>query len=126
VLAHATERAINPINRFDAASSSELITWSNDTPYLKHHHSRALHYGMNALSDASSENAGLFLHLAASLVDRMEARVINGDPPLLSPENQDKIGRVISTISAGSAWRRRDLRDPGAKPQRGEDSVVGI
>ncbi|MCX7318730.1 MAG: hypothetical protein NT113_04265 [Hyphomicrobiales bacterium] len=59
--------------------------------YLKHHHSRALHYGMNALSDASSENAELFLHLAASLVDRMEARIINGDPPLLSPENQDKI-----------------------------------
>ena len=59
--------------------------------WLRHHHSRALHYGINAISDASSENAELFLHLAGSLVDRMEARVINGDPPLLSPDSQDDI-----------------------------------
>jgi hypothetical protein len=61
-----------------------------------------LHYGINAISDASSENAELFLHLAGALVDRMEVRVINGDPPLLSPENQDKIlGDKAKRIMAG-------------------------
>lgn len=59
--------------------------------WLRHHHNRALHYGLRAVSDASSENAELFLHLAASLVDRMEARIINCDAPALSPQQQDKI-----------------------------------
>lgn len=59
--------------------------------WLRHNYSRAHHYGTNAVSDASSENAELFLHLAGSLVDRMEARVINGDSPLLSPDSQDDI-----------------------------------
>ena len=59
--------------------------------HLRHSHNRAFHYGLNAISDASSENAELFLHLAAALVDRMEARIINGDPPLLSARHQDKI-----------------------------------
>jgi hypothetical protein len=59
--------------------------------YLKQEYGRALHYGLPAISDASSENAELFLHLAAALVDRMEARIINGDPPLLSARQQDGI-----------------------------------
>lgn len=59
--------------------------------HLRHSHNRALHYGLTAISDASSENAELFLHLAAALVDRMEARIINGDAPLLSARHQDKI-----------------------------------
>jgi hypothetical protein len=59
--------------------------------YLHHNYGRALHYGLTAISDASSENAELFLHLAAALVDRMEARIINGDPPALSSQQQDKI-----------------------------------
>lgn len=59
--------------------------------HLRHEYNRALHYGLNTISDASSENAELFLQLAAKLVDRMEARIINGDPPLLSAAQQDKI-----------------------------------
>jgi hypothetical protein len=59
--------------------------------YLRHTYNRALHYGLPAISDASSENAELFLHLAAALVDRMEARIINGDPPALTAQQQDKI-----------------------------------
>jgi hypothetical protein len=59
--------------------------------HLRHSHNRAFHYGLNTISDASSENAELFLHLSAALVDRMEARIINGDPPLLIARQQDKI-----------------------------------
>lgn len=59
--------------------------------HLRHRYNRALHYGLATISDASSENAELFLHLAAALVDRMEARIINGDPPMLSAQQQDKI-----------------------------------
>lgn len=59
--------------------------------HLRHGYSRALHYGLSTISDASSENAELFLQLAAKLVDRMEARIINGDQPLLSAAQQDKI-----------------------------------
>lgn len=83
------EGDIDPEPRRTMTADSDVANGAR--VYLRHRYSRALHYGMNALSDASSENAELFLHLAASLVDRMEARIINGDPPLLSPEHQDKI-----------------------------------
>jgi len=59
--------------------------------FLRHSYNRALHYGLPAISDASSENAELFLHLAAALVDRMEARIINGQPPALTAQQQDQI-----------------------------------
>jgi hypothetical protein len=58
---------------------------------LRHQFNRALHYGLVTVSDASSENAELFLHLAGALVDRMEARIINGEPPMLGASQQDKI-----------------------------------
>lgn len=59
--------------------------------FLRHNYNRPLHYGLSAIADASSENAELFLHLAGSLVDRMEARIINGSTPSLSAQQQDKI-----------------------------------
>lgn len=59
--------------------------------YLRHTENRALHYGISTISDASSENAELFLHLSAGLVDRMEARLINGNSPELSAKQQDQI-----------------------------------
>lgn len=59
--------------------------------HLRHEFNRPLHYGLETVSDASGENAELFLHLAAGLVDRMETRIINGDPPLLTAEQQDRI-----------------------------------
>ena len=59
--------------------------------HLRHSENRALHYGLSDIGDGSSENAELFLHLSAALVDRMEARLINGKPPLLSAWDQDKI-----------------------------------
>ena len=59
--------------------------------HLRHAEKRALHFGLATISDASSDNAELFLHLSAALVDRMEARVINGDQPQLSARQQDRI-----------------------------------
>ena len=59
--------------------------------HLRHSENRALHFGLAAIGDGSSENAELFLHLSAALVDRMEARLINGKQPLLSAWDQDKI-----------------------------------
>jgi hypothetical protein len=59
--------------------------------HLRHGANRALHFGINAISDSSCENAELFLHLSAALVDRMETRIINGDSPQLSAKWQDKI-----------------------------------
>jgi hypothetical protein len=59
--------------------------------YLRHTEGRALHYGISAISDASSENAELFLNLAGALVDRMEARIINGNSPKLTAKQQDQI-----------------------------------
>ena len=59
--------------------------------HLRHQFNRALHYGLVTISDASAENAELFLHFAGALVDRMEARIINGDSPMLTAPQQDKI-----------------------------------
>jgi hypothetical protein len=71
--------------------------------HLRHAENRALHFGLATISDASSENAELFLHLSAALVDRMEARVINGDPPQLSARQQDRI-LVERSIEIMRGW----------------------
>jgi hypothetical protein len=57
---------------------------------LHHEFERALHYGLLCISDASSDNAELFLQLAGALVNRMETRLIRGDPPTLSARQQDR------------------------------------
>jgi hypothetical protein len=49
---------------------------------------RPLHYGLNALCDASNENAELFLQLAGSFVSRMETKAIRNLDPALTPHQQ--------------------------------------
>lgn len=71
--------------------------------HLRHSDGRALHFGLASISDASSENAELFLHLSAALVDRMEARLINGDAPQLTARQQDRILAERST-KIMTAW----------------------
>lgn len=56
--------------------------------HLYHQFGRPLHYGMNALCDASGENAELFLQLAGSLVNRMETKAIRNLDPTLTPNQQ--------------------------------------
>ncbi|WP_017996751.1 hypothetical protein [Rhizobium leguminosarum] len=56
--------------------------------HLHHRFDRPLHYGMDALCDASGENAELFLQLAGSLVSRMETKTIRNQDPTLTPSQQ--------------------------------------
>ena len=56
---------------------------------LHHQFGRPLHFGIDALCDASGENAELFLQLAGSLVTRMETRAIRNLEPTLTPAQQE-------------------------------------
>jgi len=58
--------------------------------HLHHEFNRAFHFGHDAISDASSENTELFLHLASGLVELMETRLIRGRPPSLKPRAQNR------------------------------------
>ncbi len=55
---------------------------------LFHQHGRPYYYGIDALCDASSENAEQFLRLAGVLVDRALTQVTRSKPPALLPETQ--------------------------------------
>jgi hypothetical protein len=110
--------------------------------HLRHAEKRALHFGLATISDASSDNAELFLHLSAALVDRMEARVINGDQPQLSARQQDRIlverstkiidgwnfpfaARVRGMVSAIAEDCLRESLRPNA-PLGGGANAIGI
>lgn len=56
--------------------------------YLHAEFQRPFHYGLDALCDASNENAELFLQLAGALVDRMETKAIRNQDPALTPAQQ--------------------------------------
>jgi hypothetical protein len=59
---------------------------------LYHAYGRPAFYGFEALCDAASENAERFLHLAAPLVDRLEAQLMIRDGNnQLSASNQQKL-----------------------------------
>jgi hypothetical protein len=78
-----------PVAKSDVAEGARL--------YLHHLSDRPFHYGLEALCDASNENAELFLQLAGVLVDRMETRVIRGLDPALPPGLQQSALREKST-----------------------------
>lgn len=59
--------------------------------HLHHLFDRPLHYGIDDLCDASGENAELFLQLAGSLVEKMEAKVIRKQSPSLTPQQQSEV-----------------------------------
>ncbi|HEY0469536.1 MAG TPA: hypothetical protein VGC79_35345 [Polyangiaceae bacterium] len=110
--------------------------------HLRHAEGRALHYGLQSVSDASTENAELFLHLSAALVNRMETRLINGDQPELPSRVQDRIlqeraERIISNWSFPYADKVRLMLGGMAKdciaesllpnaPLEGGANAVGI
>lgn len=58
---------------------------------------RPYHFGFDVICDASSENAELFLHLAGTLVTRMETRIIRNVDPALTPDQQQTELRAKST-----------------------------
>ena len=58
--------------------------------HLFHKYERPYFFGIDALCDASSENAEQFLQLAAELVSRLETRLIRGKRAMLSSRDQQK------------------------------------
>lgn len=56
--------------------------------HLHHHHGRALYFGIDAICDASSENAEQFLRLASRLVTRAETRLIRNRNAVLDSRLQ--------------------------------------
>lgn len=60
---------------------------------LLHEYSRPYFYGADDLFDASSENAELFLQLAAVLVDAASTQIIRSRPATLSASSQNRMLR---------------------------------
>lgn len=61
--------------------------------HLMHQHDRPYYFGIDALCDASSENAEQFLQLAARLVSQSETQIIRGKAPTLRSGVQHRILR---------------------------------
>ncbi|RUV55772.1 hypothetical protein EOA85_20495 [Mesorhizobium sp. M5C.F.Ca.IN.020.29.1.1] len=62
--------------------------------HLLHQFDRPYYYGIDALCDASSENAEQFLHLAARLVAQSETQLIRSKSPTLSSQVQHNLLRA--------------------------------
>lgn len=61
--------------------------------HLLHQFDRPYYYGIDALCDASSENAEQFLHLAARLVAQSETQLIRSKSPTLTSQAQHNLLR---------------------------------
>jgi hypothetical protein len=61
--------------------------------HLLHAHEQPYYYGIDTLSDAASENAEQFLHLASVLVDQLETKIIRGKNATLTAREQDRLLR---------------------------------
>ncbi len=61
--------------------------------HLLHQFDRPYYYGIDALCDASSENAEQFLHLAARLVAQSETQLIRSKAPTLTSQVQHSLLR---------------------------------
>lgn len=59
--------------------------------HLLHEFDRPYYFGIDALCDASSENAETFLHLAGDLVDAITTSLIRDRAPTLSARSQHKL-----------------------------------
>ena len=65
--------------------------------HLLHWYERPYYYGIDALCDASSENAEQFLRLAALLVEQSATQLTRGRPPMISPSEQHAALRKCAT-----------------------------
>ncbi len=72
---------------------------------LLHDFGRPYYYDMDALCDASSENAEQFLHLASTLVTQAETQLIRGKPASLTSRVQNRLLRE----KAGEIFREWDF-----------------
>ncbi len=72
---------------------------------LLHDFDRPYYYNIDALCDASSENAEQFLHLASTLVTQAETQLIREKPASLSSRDQNRLLRK----KAGEIYRGWDF-----------------
>lgn len=81
--------------------------------FLLHEYSRPYYYGIDAVSDASSENAELFLRLANVLVKASETRIIRGLDAQLPSRYQHQLLKEKSAeiIRDWSFPRHHDVRN---------------
>lgn len=110
--------------------------------HLLHKYDRPLYYGIDALCDASSENAEQFLQLASVLVDQLETKLIRGRSITLTSKEQDRLLRqraaeIVKRWDFPNASGVRDLTEgiateclakslePNA-PLKGGASAVGV
>ncbi len=66
--------------------------------HLLHQYDRPYYYGIDALCDASSENAEQFLRLADILVDRSLTQLTRAKPASLAPETQNDLLRERASV----------------------------
>ena len=88
ILMHRYARRTPQVNLFEDpdAAPSRPVTANADIAdgariQLMHEFERSYYFGMDALCDASSENAEMFLQLAGRLVSLSETRIIRGSRP---------------------------------------------
>ena len=81
------------------SEESSIVVAANDKVYeaalfhLFHEYEFPYYYGIDNLCDASSENAELFLRLAADLVEAVATQLARSKPPSLTPATQHKLLR---------------------------------
>lgn len=71
--------------------------------HLLHQYDRPYYVGIDAVCDASSENAEQFLRLAAILVDEAATQLVRGRPPSLDAHTQNLLLRQRAETIVG-AW----------------------
>jgi hypothetical protein len=86
-------------NEEGADADSSVVVAANDSVleaalfHLFQQFDRPYFFGIDDLCDASSENAELFLQLAAKLVETVATQVVRAKPPTLAPGLQHKLLR---------------------------------
>lgn len=81
--------------------------------HLLHQYDRPYYYGIDALCDASSENAELFLQLASVLVGQLETKLIRGRELTLTSREQNKLlrERAAALVSEWDFPHARAVRE---------------
>lgn len=96
--------------------------------HLYHEYDRPLHYGVDAICDASNENAEVFLQFAGELVANIETRAIRNNPLPLPARSQQSIltkkaKAMMDAWAFPNAQRVRDLVDAMGQECR-EESLL--
>lgn len=80
--------------------------------HLHHEYGRPLHYGFDAVCDASNENAEVFLQLAGALVANIETRAIRNNSLALPAKDQQAIliGKAKAIMASWSFTHAQRVR----------------